>query len=344
MLWDVFCRVVDNYGDAGVCWRLARGLGGRAERVRLWMDDASSLRWMAPGGAPGVDVLPWSDDHASAAAEPGDVVIEAFGCDPPPAFVARMARRVPAPVWINLEYLSAEAYVERSHGLRSPQFSGPGAGLDKWFFYPGFTSRTGGLLRGAGPADRHAWLAERGWAPHAAERTVLLFSYENAALSALLADLAAAPTLLLAAPGPAQRFVAAHPSPPAVRTIELPWLPQVEFDALLRCTDLNIVRGEDSFAQANLAGNPCLWQLYPQVDGAHETKLDAYLDRFVAATGFAEGAALRALWRGWNGLAPWTGRWPEAGAWRAACIAWRDGLDAQDDLLTQLRCFVEARR
>jgi hypothetical protein len=21
--WDIFCRVIDNFGDIGVCWRLA---------------------------------------------------------------------------------------------------------------------------------------------------------------------------------------------------------------------------------------------------------------------------------------------------------------------------------
>ena len=136
--WDLFCRVVDNFGDVGVCWRLARDLASRGEQVRLVIDDPSALAWMAPGGAPGVQVLPWPGPAA-----PRDVVIEAFGCDPPPAFVEAMARRSPAPVWINLEYLSAEAYVDRSHGLPSPQRNG----LVKWFYFPGFTARTGGLLR-----------------------------------------------------------------------------------------------------------------------------------------------------------------------------------------------------
>ena len=37
--WDVFCRVVDNYGDAAVCWRLARQLADEhGARVRLWID------------------------------------------------------------------------------------------------------------------------------------------------------------------------------------------------------------------------------------------------------------------------------------------------------------------
>lgn len=159
--WDVFCRVIDNHGDLGVCWRLATDLAARGQHVRLWVDDASALAWMAPQGCAGVQVCAWGDAEAGDAvplAEPGDVVVEAFGCDPPASFVARMAARAEpgggAPVWINLEYLSAEAYVERSHGLASPQFSGPGRGLTKWFWYPGFTLRTGGLLREPGLLDR----------------------------------------------------------------------------------------------------------------------------------------------------------------------------------------------
>ena len=131
LAFDLFCRVVDNFGDVGVAWRLAAALGERGHPVRLWIDDASALDWMAPGGTSGVQVHPW--DAAAAATQAGDVVIETFGCELPAPFVACMARRPNAPVWINLEYLSAEPYVERCHGLPSPQASGPGAGLRKWF-------------------------------------------------------------------------------------------------------------------------------------------------------------------------------------------------------------------
>ena len=81
-----------------------------------------------------------------------DVVIGAFACAVPEPILALMAERAAkdaAPVWINLEYLSAEPYVARSHGLPSPVMSGPGKGLTKHFFYPGFTPETGGLLREA---------------------------------------------------------------------------------------------------------------------------------------------------------------------------------------------------
>ena len=69
MRWDVFCRVIDHHGDLGVCWRLSAELAALGERVRLWADDASALRWMAPQGAPRVQVLPWAEPFD--APEPG---------------------------------------------------------------------------------------------------------------------------------------------------------------------------------------------------------------------------------------------------------------------------------
>ena len=44
--WDIFCSVVDNFGDIGVCWRLARRLSaGLGQQVRLWVDDLAADRW-----------------------------------------------------------------------------------------------------------------------------------------------------------------------------------------------------------------------------------------------------------------------------------------------------------
>ncbi|MBI5259768.1 MAG: elongation factor P maturation arginine rhamnosyltransferase EarP [Burkholderiales bacterium] len=341
MLWDIFCRVIDNFGDIGVCWRLATGLAGRGIEVRLWLDDARALAWMAPEGAPRVQVLSWPE---SAEHQPGEVVIEAFGCDPPTPFVQRMAQRRPAPVWINLEYLSAEDYVERSHGLRSPQFNGPGAGLDKWFFYPGFTPRTGGLMHALPRPDARRWLAGRGWGPHGNEQVVLLFCYDNPMLPALLRQLEGTPTLLLAAPGAAQQALAQRAAGGLLRGVALPWLTQAEFDTLLQATDLNLVRGEDSFVQAQWSGAPFVWQLYPQHDQAHAAKLQAFLDRFTKTAPMADATPLAALWRAWNGLGPWPERWPAREDWQRACRAWRDQLMIQIDLITQLQGFVDERR
>jgi uncharacterized repeat protein (TIGR03837 family) len=337
MLWDLFCRVIDNYGDIGVCWRLAADLASRGERVRLWADDPSPLDWMAPGGTPGVAVVAWH--HNTPVAEPGDVVIEAFGCDPPDAFVSAMAARPVPPVWINLEYLSAEAASERNHGLPSPLFSGPGAGLVKRFFYPGFTPSTGGLLREPDllarqrSFDAAAWLQAQGLARQDGETVVSLFCYANAALPSLLEAFAAQPTLLLTTPGPAAQQVSQALGPGlrrgALRAALLPHLSQTDYDHLLWASELNFVRGEDSFVRAQWAGRPFIWQIYPQQGGVHRAKLDAFLERF--PTGPERDA-----WAAWNGLSSTPIVLPPLAQWQQRCIAWREALLAQADLCSQL--------
>lgn len=315
--WDVFCRVIDNLGDIGVCWRLARRLASLGQQVRLWVDDDSALSWMAPQGARGVSVRPWRQPNEGE--RPGDVVVEAFGCDPPAGFVEKMTRAPHAPVWINLEYLSAEAYVERSHALPSPQFAGPGRGLVKWFFYPGFTRATGGLLREAGldceraRFDAAAWLAGLGIRALSDARRVSLFCYEQPALPGWLAQWRTSATQLLVTPGLAARQVAAalgcHGEPGSVAVSGslqahfLPGLAQPEFDRLLWACDFNLVRGEDSLVRALWSGRPFLWQLYPQHESAHAAKLHAFLDFFLQGADAALAQRLRRRFEHWNGLA-----------------------------------------
>ena len=324
-LWDIFCRVIDNYGDVGVCWRLAVNLSRQGQRVRLWIDDASALAWMAPEGEAGVQVIPWSESLRPVALPPADIWLEAFGCEIAPEFIATQRSLTRAggqnPVWINLEYLSAEAYVARSHGLPSPVMTGPGRGLIKHFFYPGFVSSSGGLLREADLLLRQArfnrdqWLQQLGIALNG-EQLLSLFCYEPAALSELMANLALGgrPTRLLVTAGRASAAVAAvikvkNRSEPlwnkdSLLSISyLPTLTQRDYDHLLWACDLNFVRGEDSLVRALWAGKPLVWQIYPQCDGAHLVKLEAFLDLIQAP------ATLRHLHHRWND-APSTAQLP----------------------------------
>lgn len=380
--WDIFCRVIDNFGDIGVCWRLATQLATRGVQVRLWVDDASALRWMAPGtlidaarpaqddaasllgAAPGIEVRAWPQ----AAAMPdwanlprAQVWIEAFGCDLPPAFIAaqRTADTEAAPQWLNLEYLSAEAYVERCHRLPSPVMHGPGAGLTRHFFYPGFTPRTGGLLREAdllarqAAFDAPAWLAQHGIPDVAGERRISLFCYEPPALAAWLAQLAAAPqpTRLLVTAGRATQAVqatlnsTANTAHGALHIHYLPTLTQTDYDHLLWACELNLVRGEDSLVRALWAGRPLVWHIYPQDDGAHLDKLEAFLNQLQTP------ATLRQFHRVWNAnataqegdgtRAPPALELPE---WRAWATDARAALLAQADLAQQLLEFVAKKR
>jgi uncharacterized repeat protein (TIGR03837 family) len=351
--WDIFCKVIDNHGDLGVCWRLACQLAVRGERVRLWIDDASALRWMAPAGHEGVEVIDWLDAaalRAAVAAPVPDVLVEGFGCEPAPELVARFAEG-PGRAWVNLEYLSAEPYVERLHGLPSPVFKGPGAGLTKRFFYPGFTVATGGLLREPDLMERRArfdrapWLAAQQIAWTGAGRLVSLFCYEPPALAELLAQLAHGPEpthLLVTAGRAAQAVQALLPdsspaaSAPAVRGAlsisYLPYLTQPDYDHLLWSCDLNFVRGEDSWVRAIWAGAPFVWQIYPQDDDAHHVKLNAWLDWLGAPP------SLRAVHHAWNGFgdAPLPPlQMPDR--WQETVEHARTRLLAQDDLVTQLQ-------
>lgn len=358
--WDIFCRVIDNFGDIGVCWRLSADLAARGQRVRLWVDDASALSWLAPSGAAGVELRAWPASLDLQGVTPGEVLIEAFGCQVAPEFIAHYAHHARVSgqhhCWINLEYLSAEAYVERCHGLLSPVLSGPGQGLTKYFYYPGFTAGTGGLLREVDLArrrasfDAEAWRKAHGMSARG-ERLVSLFCYEPPRLGELLRLLAddPAPTLLLVTPGRAQAAVrrclqhlqSAAPQWNAagnLRTTELPYLSQTDYDHLLWSCDLNFVRGEDSLVRALWAQKPLVWQAYPQQDLAHHAKLQALLDTLHAP------AALRRLHRIWNGLD--AGPLPalDLADWQACVHRAARQISQQDDLTTQLLQFVQKNR
>ena len=345
--WDIFCRIIDNYGDMGVSWRLARQLAARGQSVRLWVDDASPLTWMAPLGCPGVEVRAWTEPLDLSDLSPGDVLVEAFGCDIPAVFVERyvgwrQADRRPAR-WINLEYLSAEDYVERSHGLPSPVMHGPGRGLSKHFFYPGFTPRTGGLLRESDllqrqtAFDRRGWLASHGIDLNPDTTYVSLFCYEPAALPSLLELLAhqPRPVQLLVTAGRAAAAVRACSRPDGLDLHFLPYLTQDDYDHLLWACDLNFVRGEDSLVRALWAGHPLVWHIYPQHDEAHHAKLEAWLGWMEAP------ASLRTFHRVWNGLEAGPLPVPPLDAWGANAMRARQLLLQERDLLSRLLEFVQ---
>lgn len=354
-LWDIFCTVIDNHGDLGVCWRLTRQLLAQGQAVRLWVDDASALSWMAPEAQTQqhLQVLPWaaaSQSDLLISLKPADVWIEAFGCPLPKAFVAHFVTRAIAmhaqqPTWINLEYLSAEDWVPRMHGLPSPLMSGPAKGWTKHFFYPGFTPETGGLLRESDLLerqkrfDRNAWRKQH--APNLAPDDLLisLFCYEPSALPQLLTQLVGTPHNLLVTPGrplaavqQALAGMAEHPNWSA-----LPYTDQNGFDEMLWACDLNLVRGEDSLVRALWAGLPFVWHIYPQDDNAHHAKLEAFLDWMQAPE------SLRRAHRVWNGME--AGGLPLINAetlhiWSRNTQSKRHQLFGQTDLIAQLINFM----
>lgn len=371
--WDIFCSVVDNYGDIGVTWRLARQLvAEHGQAVRLWVDDLRAFARLCPDADPradrqwqrGVEVRAWHPDWRPV--EPAEVVIEAFACQLPEAYVQALVGRQ-GRLWLNLEYLSAEDWVTGCHGLPSPQPDG----LAKYFFFPGFDAATGGLPRERGLLERRdafradrqaqqAFLLALGVQRRPEALLISLFSYENPGLGSWLDALAtsAETTQLLVPEGRILGDLEAWLGIAGLRAGDcqrrgalsihvLPFVEQDDYDRLLWCCDFNLVRGEDSFLRGQWAGRPLLWHIYQQEEGAHWAKLEAFLDLYLADIEPAAAIALRGLWRAWNAgealAEPWLAvraNWPEL---CAHAERWARELAGQEDLAAKLVQFCATR-
>jgi uncharacterized repeat protein (TIGR03837 family) len=387
--WDIFCNVIDNYGDIGIAWRLARQLAAEHDlAVRLWVNDLGAFHRLWPGIAPdvetqhnqGVEVRAWREPFPQV--PPAQVVIEAFGCSLPVSYLTAMSTQSPPPVWVNLEYLSAEPWVKAHHGLPSPH---PQLPLTKHFFFPGYEQGTGGVLVErdlAGRRDRFQheeiasfWkrlgldtpqpsrLAPSKMAGASSELRISLFSYENPALAGMLDAwaLGSRPILCLIPEDKALTQVAAWLNEPALAagalrqrgnlTLRiLPFMSQDDYDRLLWACDINFVRGEDSCVRAQWAARPLVWQAYPQAENAHRDKLEALLLRYVEGLEAGGAEALAAVWRGWNGMdvnADMSQLWTELLEHKAAldrhAHSWCDRLVAAGSLAAKLVDFVERR-
>ena len=313
---DVFCRVIDNFGDIGVTWRLARQLTSEFHwEIRLWVDNLKAFAKVEPRVDPdaatqsiaGVNIRRWPQAHEDPRVDPAKLVIAAFSCEPPASFLQRM--RVSATILVNLEYLSAEAWVEGCHALPALRADG----INAHYFFPGFNVRTGGLPRETALAQmREEWIAnragqrslltraglsERGmhrWNAQEGARLVTLFCYPHAPVAWLVDSLMSLerPTLLVIPGGTLPELKSQTRG--ALQIERIDFLTQPDYDRLLWMADLNFVRGEDSIVRAIWAGKPAVWQLYPQADATHLAKLEAWL----AIAGLPPSA--QAAIRGWN--------------------------------------------
>jgi uncharacterized repeat protein (TIGR03837 family) len=333
--------------------------------VRLWIDDLVTFYHLEPRCDPqqpnqrlaNIEIIAWTTPPPMLV--PGDIVIETFGCDPPPIFCAAMRHH--APLWINLEYLSAEAWIESCHGLSSPHLHG----LTKYFFFPGFTPATGGLLREPRLRQRRQIFqqtpgAQRDFLQRLPQppqpqtqkqpqttRLVTLFCYPEAPLTPLIRALVSAPirTLLLVPEGVAPSLRAM--STPSLEIVRIPFLCQDDYDHLLWCADLNIVRGEDSLVRATWAARPLLWQLYPQTQQAHLKKLEAWLShsrppetaqQLICSWNQADvPITLETAWHAATQGNDWI-------SWQAQAIRWEHTQAAQPDLASNLIEFCAKLR
>lgn len=371
----LFCSVIDNFGDIGVSWRLASMLSGELGwRVCLWTDDASVLRMLCPDLPPvpcdyrNIHINVWNphfSDGLDGVPRP-DVLIETFGCDLP-SDVLEIARRE-KPVWLNWEYLSAEEGHERLHGLPSPQ----AGGVEKYFWFMGFSDKSGGLLREK-DYHRQAFFDEAAFRgrlklPPKTAQEWLLFGYEGSAWIRWLEmwRQAGEPVTLLLAGGKVLKSLEDAGAVPrnalkndgdifqtaSVRLIKIPFVAQTEFDRLLHLSDGLIVRGEDSFVRAQLSGKLFLWHIYPQEENVHLEKLDAFWQRcrpFYSPDVFDSLQILSKDLNGGQQVSPqtllnaWRHLQGRLNIWQAGAAAWSEMLARQESAVEKLAKFLQPK-
>lgn len=374
--WDIFCAVIDNFGDIGICWRLSRQLAAeQGIAVRLWVDDLASFSKICPQvdinqtqqNIAGVTISLWSANTDWQANGIASVVVEALACNVPMPYQQLMAQQDVKPLWLNLEYLSAEAWVEGCHALPSPQ---PHLALDKYFFFPGFTAGTGGLLQEANvqqlgaqfladtAAQQQFW-QQLGVDNHRYyQQKISLFAYDHPQIQSLLAcwqqpDIN---TLCLVPEGAlANQLMQYYPQLKqhgelVINTLTLkvlPFMPQDDYDKLLFACDINFVRGEDSVIRAHWAAKPFIWQIYRQAEQAHLDKLQAFMQRYCEQMPEDVADNLQEFWLAWNTDSELGAVWQKYSA-KLAQIAeynlmWRAALTANGDLASNLVHFVEKK-
>lgn len=303
--WDIFCRIVDNFGDIGVCWRLSQQLAVEHHlQIRLFIDDLAIASHIIPAlncelksqVINHVEILNW---QSAITIEPADVALETFSCELPSDYLASMQG---ISTWINLEYLSAESWVADFHGRSSNNTQPP-----RHFFFPGFTEATGGLIREADIFKKNQLIANKKQLENDTLK-VSLFCYPHAPITYLLNAMAES-NQVVDCYVPASSIlphVAEFFNLDAIETGSIlskknlnvhivPFLSQADYDKLLVSCDINFVRGEDSWIRAIWAGKPFIWQPYLQTENTHVTKLNAFLDLFYAnCEGHAKAAVYEA--------------------------------------------------
>lgn len=326
----LLCKVVDNFGDIGVVYRLAKALADARPSLKLTLvvSNLESFSAMAPGIRPEKkiqnfryknltwEILSWnldtdiSEEKAAAikAADGNQIILECFQCGRPDwleniLFCDDFTKTVQI---VNIDYLTAEGYADDFHLLRSGTRK---TCIKKINFMPGFTGKSGGLIFSENLAPQHLSMKKT---QEEADFKISFFAYEKNCMPVISAishfqeekrktqeDFS---VLVYVAAGKSRSpFINAwEKCGKPFKITELPFLPQEDWDYLLTQMDFNFVRGEDSLSRAALSGLPYVWNAYIQDDDYQLVKVDALLERMRPFFDNNDFELLKNVWDSYN--------------------------------------------
>ena len=329
----ILCKVVDNFGDIGVVYRLARALSDLRPELELTLvvSNLDSFHKMASQIDPKKTIqdfryknstwkiLDWNLETESGKRKTENeeqlltpdcsVILECFQCGRPDwleniLFAPDFAQTVQI---IQIDYLTAEDYADEFHLLKSGTRK---TNIKKIFFMPGFTPKTGGLIINDQPVINSENPGFSSLTQQAFK--IFFFAYEDDCTSVVNGISAFQDKMremnkefsvtVYLADGkscvPFERSWKKINSPFKIEKI--PFLQQEEFDYFIAQMDFLFVRGEDSLARAALTGLPYVWQAYKQDENYQLVKVNALLERMKESFGAQEFEPIQLFWQSYN--------------------------------------------
>ena len=281
---DIFCEVIDNYGDVGVAYRLARELKRiyPNKELRFIINQTEELNLIKKND----DIIVINYKDVDKIEQPADLVIETFACNIPEIYMDKALKT--SKLMINLEYFSSEDWVDDFH----LQESFLGGNLKKYFFIPGLSEKSGGIILDKEFLDRKNKVQENREyylkqfnIDENYDLIISVFSYEKNFDNFLktLQKLDKKVLLLLLSEKTQKNFIKYFDNNDyydKIKAVKLPFFTYDKYEKLLALCDINLVRGEDSFVRALLLAKPFLWHIYPQDENAHIIKLESFLEKY----------------------------------------------------------------
>lgn len=292
----ILCKVVDNFGDIGVAWRMAKRFVELAkkenleiiEKINLIVDGLSSFNKIENSiditqsfqTVKDVCVYDWNcydvcykifsqNDGKKLA-----FIIECFQCGRPDwmekiLFQDKLQRTVQI---LMIDYLTAEKYAEDFHKLMSLTRS---AKVQKVNFMPGFSDKTGGLII----EDKWETVAQRN-----SNGPVLFFTYSKNWDGVAESFVKKTDKQILAAKGVGfesvknsfEKFLLQPEFSSRFKSLD--FCNQREWDNLLLNCSFLFIRGEESLSRACLSGIPFVWHAYVQTEEYQLVKVKALLE------------------------------------------------------------------
>lgn len=309
MIITLICKVVDNFGDIGVVFRLANRLNlllskskSQNNKINLIVDDLQSFKkicnkvdlYSASQNINGINVFHMNNYdfcHEYFSKNDGKelgTVVECFQCGRPDwmekiLFEEKLNRTVHT---IMLDYLTAEDYAQDFHCLKSLTRS---AKVTKVNFMPGFTEKTGGLTID----DEWETLQKRN-----KNGPVLIFTYERDWTGLAQALSSFNKKVLLAQGRGKESFELCARQLCDLQVLD--FMDQYQWDKMMKSCSVLFIRGEESMSRACLSGIPFVWHAYPQSDEYQLVKVKALLSRMKEYFNQQQFSIIEKVWIDFN--------------------------------------------